>query len=130
VLFGYGVFAIVSVGVTATSMIAALGSMGLLVNLLVFVILGLPSAGATVPLQATPHFFVWLARFEPMHQVFLGTRALLYFDGHPDAGLTRALEMCTLGLVIGLLLGAIVTMIYDRRGYHRVATAPGGAVKA
>jgi uncharacterized phage infection (PIP) family protein YhgE len=120
-LFGYGVFAIVSVGVTATSMIAVLGSMGLLVNLLLFVILGLPSAGATVPLQATPHFFVWLARFEPMHQVFLGTRALLYFDGHLDAGLTRALEMCTLGLFIGLLLGGIVTTIYDRRGYHRVA---------
>jgi hypothetical protein len=69
-LFGYGVFAIVAVGVTATSMIAALGSMGLLVNLLVFVILGLPSAaGATVPLEATPTFFLWLAHFEPMHQV-------------------------------------------------------------
>jgi YhgE/Pip-like protein len=129
-LFGYGVLAIVAVGVTATSMIAALGSMGLLVNLLVFVILGLPSAGATVPLQATPHFFVWLARFEPMHQVFLGTRTLLYFDGHPDAGLTRALEMCTLGLVIGLLLGAIVTMIYDRRGYHRIAMPTGETAKA
>ena len=73
-LFGYGVFAIVAVGVTATSMIATLGSMGLLVNLLVFVILGLPSAaGATVPLEATPTFFLWLAHFEPMHQVYLGT---------------------------------------------------------
>ena len=86
-LWLYGVFAIVAVGVTSTSMIAALGTLGLLVNLLIFVILGLPSAGATVPLQATPTFFVWLSQFEPMHQVFLGTRALLYFDGHPDAGL-------------------------------------------
>ncbi len=116
-LWSYGVFAILAVGVTSTSMIAALGAMGLLVNLLVFVILGLPSAGATVPLQATPAFFAWLANFEPMHQVFLGTRALLYFDGHGDAGLTRALTMTAIGLV----LGVVITLLYDRKGYHRIA---------
>ncbi len=126
-LFAYGVFAVVAVGVTATSMIAALGSMGLLVNLLLFVILGLPSAGATVPLEATPIFFQWLARFEPMHQVFLGTRALLYFDGHADAGLSRALMMCGIGLAVGLVLGAVVTRVYDRKGYHRIAAQPADA---
>jgi len=120
-LWAYGAFAIVAVGVTSTSMIAALGSMGLLVNLLVFVILGLPSAGATVPLQATPTFFLWLAKFEPMHQVFLGTRALLYLDGRADAGLTRALAMTGIGLAIGLVLGAVTTWLYDREGYHRIA---------
>jgi hypothetical protein len=125
-LFGYGVFAIVAVGVTATSMIAALGSMGLLVNLLVFVILGLPSAGATVPLEATPTFFLWLAHFEPMHQVYLGTRALLYFNGHADAGLSRALTMCGIGLAVGLALGVVVTRIYDRKGYHRIGGGEGG----
>lgn len=124
-LWLYGVFTILAVGVTATSMIAALGSMGLLVNMLIFVILGLPSAGATVPLQATPTFFQWLAKFEPMHQVFLGTRSLLYFDGHADAGLTHALVMTAIGLVIGLTIGAVSTLIYDRKGFHRiVAGAP------
>jgi hypothetical protein len=28
--------------------------------------------------------------------------------------------MTAVGLVIGLLLGGIVTWIYDRRGYHRL----------
>lgn len=65
----YGVFAIIAVGVTSSSLIAVLGSMGLLVSMLIFVILGLPSAGATVPLEAVPAFFRWLAQFEPMHQV-------------------------------------------------------------
>src|SRR6202012_640389 len=46
-------FAILAVGVTSTSLIAALGAVGALVSLFVFVILGLPSAGAAVPLQAT-----------------------------------------------------------------------------
>jgi YhgE/Pip-like protein len=119
-LWLYGAFAIAAVGVTSTSLIAILGGLGLLVSIFVFVIIGLPSAGATVPLQAAPQFFGWLANFEPMHQVFLGTRALLYLDGKADAGLSRAWMMTTIGLVIGLLLGAVVTYFYDRRGYHRI----------
>jgi uncharacterized phage infection (PIP) family protein YhgE len=124
-LWLYGAFAIAAVGITSTSLIAILGALGLLVSIFVFVILGLPSAGATVPLQAAPRFFGWLANFEPMHQVFLGTRALLYFDGRAGAGLSRALIMTAIGLVIGLLLGAVVTYFYDRRGYHGILTGPG-----
>ena len=119
-LWLFGVFAIAAVGITSTSLIAVLGTLGLLVSMFLFVILGLPSAGATVPLEATPRFFGWLAKFEPMHQVFLGARSLLYFGGQAEAGLSQALVMTTVGLVIGLLLGGIVTWIYDRRGYHRV----------
>ena len=31
--------------------------------------------------------------------------------------------MTTVGLVIGLLLGGIITRVYDRRGYHRIQGA-------
>ena len=123
-LWLYGAFAIAAVGITSTSLIAILGALGLLVSIFVFVIIGLPSAGATVPLQAAPQFFGWLANFEPMHQVFLGTRALLYFDGQADAGLSRALIMTTIGLLTGLLLGAVITYLYDRRGSHRILAGP------
>lgn len=119
-LWLYGVFTIAAVGITSTSLIAVLGSAGLLVNLFIFVILGLPSNGATIPLEAAPTLFGWLAKFEPMHQVFLGARALLYFDGRADAGLAHALVMTGVGLVIGLLIGGIVTRIYDRRGLRRI----------
>ena len=119
-LWLFGVFTIAAVGITSTSLIAVLGALGLLVSMFVFVILGLPSAGATVPLQAAPPLFGWLAKFEPMHQVFLGTRALLYLDGQADAGLSQALTMTAIGLAIGLLLGGLVTLIYDRGGYHRI----------
>jgi YhgE/Pip-like protein len=123
-LWLYGAFTIAAVGVTATSLIAALGSMGLIVNLFIFVMLGLPSNGATIPLEAAPRVFSWLATFEPMHQVFLGTRALLYFDGRADTGLTHSLVMTSSGLVIGLLIGGIATRFYDRRGLRRI---PSGA---
>jgi uncharacterized phage infection (PIP) family protein YhgE len=122
-LWLYGVFAIVAVGVTSTSLIAALSTWGLLISMLVFVILGLPLAGAAVPLEAEPSLFGWLAEFEPMHQVFLGVRALLYFDGDADTGLSGAVTMTAIGLVLGLLLGVIVTRVYDRRDYHRIPGA-------
>lgn len=122
-LWLYGIFAISAVGITSCSLMAVLGSVGMLVSMLIFVILGLPSAGATVPLEATPTFFRWLAKFEPMHQVFLGVRTLLYLDGHAAAGLSQALVMTSLGLVIGLLLGGITTRIYDRSGFHRLEGA-------
>jgi uncharacterized phage infection (PIP) family protein YhgE len=122
-LWAYGVFAIIAVGVTSSSLIAVLGSMGLLFSMLVFVILGLPSAGATVPLEAVPPFFRWLAEFEPMHQVFLGVRSLLYLNGVGAAGLSQALLMTSVGLVIGLLLGGITTRLYDRSGFHRIPGA-------
>jgi YhgE/Pip-like protein len=129
-LWAYGVFAIIAVGITSSSLLSVLGSMGLLVSMLIFVILGLPSAGATVPLEATPPFFRWLSEFEPMHQVFLGVRSLLYLNGRADAGLSQALWMTAIGLVIGLLLGGIITHVYDRKGFHRVQGAVEMAIAA
>ncbi len=123
-LWLFSSFAIFAVGVTSTSLIAALGALGVLVSMFVFIILGLPAAGATVPLQATPAFFEWLAKFEPMHQVFLGARALLYLGGRADAGLSQSVELTAGGLVLGVLLGVVVTRIYDRGGYRRVSTTP------
>lgn len=129
-LWAYGVFAIIAVGITSSSLLSVLGSMGLLVSMLIFVILGLPSAGATVPLEATPAFFRWLAEFEPMHQVFLGVRALVYLDGRADAGLAQALWLTAAGLVIGLALGGLVTHLYDRKGFHRIQGAVELAIAA
>lgn len=56
-LWLYGALAISAVGITSSSLIAVLGSMGALFSMLVFIVLGLPSAGATVPLEAVPPFF-------------------------------------------------------------------------
>ncbi|WP_137874740.1 DUF3533 domain-containing protein [Rhodococcus sp. Q] len=124
-LWMYGAFAIAAVGITAMSVLAVFGSAGLIINLIVFIVLGLPSAGGTLPIEATPAFFGWLAKFEPMHQVFIGIRSLLYFGGGGMAGLTHAIAMTAIGLGIGLVLGLVVTRLYDLKGFHRgVAAQP------
>ena len=66
-----------------------------------------------------------------MRQAFLGSRALLYFDGRADAGLSRSVTVGVIGLVVGLLFGAIVTWSYDRKGFHGIAAPvePGASAK-
>ncbi|MGX1809895.1 YhgE/Pip domain-containing protein [Nocardia sp. NPDC055321] len=122
-LFIYGAFVITAVGVTCTSTLAAVGTAGLIINLIIFIILGLPSSGGTVPIEATPKYFGWLASFEPMHQVFLGTRSILYFEGNAQAGLARGFWMSALGLAIGLVFGLAITAYYDRKGLERKPAA-------
>jgi YhgE/Pip-like protein len=128
-LWLYGILAIVAVGVTALAILATFGTAGLLVNLILFVVLGLPSSAATVPLEATPAYIAKLAAFEPMHQIYLAVRAIMFFDAHAGAGLGHGLWMTLLGLGIGLVLGVTATYAYDRRGLHR-ATAPLGSAPA
>lgn len=126
----FGAFVVTAVGVTSTSLIAALGSFGTLISLFVFLFVGLPDTGATIPLEATPRFFGWMAGFEPMRQAFLGSRALLYFDGRADAGLSRAIIVGVVGLGIGLVFGAVVAWFYDRKGIHRIEAATQPAAPA
>jgi hypothetical protein len=57
-----------------------------------------------------------------MHQVFVGTRSLLYLGGGAGSGLSESLVWIAVGLAIGVLFGAGVTRSYDRRG-HRPGTA-------
>nr|WP_040854943.1 ABC transporter permease [Nocardia niigatensis] len=128
-LFLYGAFVIIAVGFTCTATLAAVGTAGLIINLIVFIILGLPSSGGTIPIEATPKYFGWLAKFEPMHQVFLGTRSILYFNGNGQAGLTRGFWMAALGLAIGLVFGLVITRYYDRKGLERKPVETAGTGK-
>ncbi|NEW28765.1 YhgE/Pip domain-containing protein [Nocardia cyriacigeorgica] len=128
-LFLYSTFAMTAVGVTALTIMAAVGSVGILVNLILFVILGMPSAGGTIPVEATPRFFDRLADFEPLRQVYLAVRSLMYFDGSAAAGLDRGFWMTVIGLAIGIVSGVLITAFYDRKGLTRTARPAALAVQ-
>ncbi|WP_278264736.1 DUF3533 domain-containing protein [Nocardia sp. AG03] len=115
----FSILALIAVGLTCMASLAAFGTAGLLINLAVFVILGLPSSSGTVPIQATPTYIAWLAEFEPMHQVYLGMRSILYFESDYTAGLGRGIWMSLLGLLLALIGGIVITKYYDYKGLHR-----------
>jgi hypothetical protein len=99
---------------------AILGTQGQLLALLLFVYLGLASAGGTVPIQALPGALKLVSQIEPLRQILAGTRSILYFNASGDAGLTRGVVAATGGLIFWLALGALVVRWYDRKGLHRL----------
>ncbi|MFJ8632483.1 DUF3533 domain-containing protein [Streptomyces sp. NPDC093568] len=117
-IFSYCASLAVGLGVQAIN--AAFGGIGQVVSMFVFIALALPSSGATVPLQAVPDFYRFLALFEPFRPVTDGVRAILYFDARADAGLTRGWTMVAIGLAVALLFGFAMTRYYDRKGLHRL----------
>lgn len=119
-LWVYSYCAALAVGLGVQAINAAFGGIGQLVSMFVFIVLGLPSSGATVPLQAVPDFYRFLSIFEPMRQLGDGARAILYFDARGDAGLTRAWSMIALGAALALLFGFAMARYYDRKGLERL----------
>ncbi|GGF22738.1 YhgE/Pip domain-containing protein [Subtercola lobariae] len=118
-LWAFSAAAIWAVAIVAQAVNAIFGGIGMLVNLFIFIILSLPSAGGTIPLEATPPLFRWLGSFEPMHQIYLGTRSVLYLGGTLESGLGRALIFCGITAVVGVIAGLLATRLYDRRGLTR-----------
>ncbi|MDQ0578816.1 YhgE/Pip domain-containing protein [Streptomyces rishiriensis] len=123
-LWIYSYCAALAVGLGVQAINAAFGGIGQLVSMFVFIVLGLPSSGATVPLQAVPAFYRFLSHFEPMRQLSDGVRAILYFDARGDAGLAHAWTMIAIGAAVGLLFGFAMTSYYDRKGHKRLTPQP------
>ena len=127
-LWLFSVLSIAAVAVVAQAILALLGSLGMVVNLFLFVVLSIPSSGGTTPLEAMPPFIRFLSSFEPLHQIYLGTRSILYFGATGDSGLTRAVVAAAIALILGLLAGALGTRAYDLKGLARKDGAPAVAV--
>jgi YhgE/Pip-like protein len=119
-LWLYGWFAASVVCIGTLVLFAALGGLGQLIALLVFVYIGLASSGGTIPLEALAGFYKFVANFEPLRQILSGVRAILYFHSALSAGLSRALILTSIGLVFWVVIGVVVTNWYDRRGFDRL----------
>ena len=111
----------VSVAAGTIVLFAVVGSYGQLLALLIFVYLGLASAGGTVPVQALPGPLRYISPIDPLREILAGTRSILYFNARADAGLTGGVVAAGLGLVFWLVLGTAVVRWYDRRGFERLS---------
>jgi YhgE/Pip-like protein len=119
-LYAFSVCASAAVALGVHAINTVFGGLGQLVAMFVFIVLALPSSGATVPLEALPAFYRFLATFEPMRQLSDGVRSILYFDAQATGALPRAWSMIALGTVLALAGGLLAARSYDRRGLRRL----------
>jgi hypothetical protein len=119
-LWVYGWFCAATVAVGTLVLFAVLGTPGQLVALLLFVYLGLASAGGTVPIQALPDVFAAASHLDPLRQILGGVRSILYLEARADAGLAEGLYATALGLIFWLGVGVFFTRRYDRAGLDRL----------
>lgn len=110
---------IAAVSAVTLSFITALGSAGMLLSMLYLVFMGLPSAGAVSPPEALPPFFAGLARFEPLHYLWLCTRDVFFFGAEVDAGLGRGVAGLVAIMVCAIVLAAVIGPVWDRIGGRR-----------
>ena len=122
-LWGFTAAMILAVGWVSHAINALLGNPGLIVNLIAFIVLGLPSAGGTLPLEAVPEFFRVLGLISPMHQIYLGSRSMLYLGGTWESGVGHALVYAGVSVIVAVVIGAAATVWFDRMGWRR-APAP------
>lgn len=119
-LWLYCWFAAATVAAGTLTLFAVLGTPGQLVGLLLFVYLGLASAGGTVPIQALPGFFATVSHLDPLRQILGGVRSILYLEARADAGLAEGAIATAIGLIFWLALGTFFTRRYDSKGRDRL----------
>lgn len=96
------------------ALLTAAGSLGLILSMIYLVFLGLPSAGAVVPVEALPGFFAWITNIEPLHYTWLGVRDVLFFSAERSAGLgTGAAGLATI-MAGAVVLAAVTGPLWDR----------------
>ena len=113
-------FAALMIASGSLALLAVFGTIGQLLALILLVYLSLASSGGTVPIQALPGVFRAVAHLEPLRQVLLGTRAIMYFDARGDAGLTHSFILIGCELAFWIILGFGVTTWYDKRKLYRI----------
>jgi hypothetical protein len=119
-LWIYGWFGAATVAIGTLALFAVLGTPGQLVGLLVFVYVGLASAGGTVPIQALPDVFAAVSHADPLRQILGGVRSILYLEARADAGLAEGAIATAIGLLFWLAFGAFFVRRYDKQGRDRL----------
>ncbi|KAD3633033.1 DUF3533 domain-containing protein [Arthrobacter yangruifuii] len=116
---------IVTVSAVTMALITLFGSAGMVLSLLYVVFMGLPAASGVVPLEALPGFFTFIARGEPLYQMTMANRAVLYFNADADAGVQSGIIGMLIIMLIAVALAMIFAAVYDKAfGYRAVQTAP------
>lgn len=113
--------AAVMVSFGTLALLAAFGSVGQLLAMVIIIYLSLASSGGTIPIQALPGFFKAVGQVEPLRQLLGGTRDILYFGDQWRAGVAHAVLVLGVELAFWVALGLVITSVYDRRKLYRLS---------
>ncbi|MBP3044277.1 SNG1 family protein [Arthrobacter jiangjiafuii] len=113
-LFLVSWLAMSAVSAAVFALLTIFGNAGLLVAMVYLVLMGLPSSGAVVPVEALPGFFRAIAPWEPLHHIATAVRGILYFGAGTDTGLGADVLALTIILAVSLLVGILAGIAYDR----------------
>ncbi|MPQ98685.1 DUF3533 domain-containing protein [Modestobacter sp. I12A-02628] len=114
-LAAFGALLVFSVGAFTTALQVWTGTIGIGVAILLFVVLGNPSAGGAYPAPLLPPFWAAIGPWLPPGAGTSGVRGIAYFDG---AGVGQA----ALVIVAYAVVGIVATLLGS--GRHRAADAP------
>lgn len=116
-LAALGALVVFSVGVATFAFQTWLGVIGIGVAILLFVVLGNPSAGGAYPSSLLPPFFSTIGPWLPPGAATSGIRGIVYFD---DAGV-RGPVLVLLGWMVLGLVGMLAGTLYPRQRSHQHA---------
>ncbi|WP_312181192.1 DUF3533 domain-containing protein [Arthrobacter sp.] len=114
---------IVTVAAVAFALVGIFGSAGMILSLIYVVFMGLPAATGVLPLQTLPGFFVFIARGEPLYQMTIANKAILYYDAEASAGLQAGLIGMGIIILISVVAALVFALLYDRTRGVRSAAA-------
>ena len=114
---------IVTVSAVTFALIGIFGSAGMVLSLIYVVFMGLPAATGVLPLETLPGFFVFIARGEPLYQMTIANKAILYYDAQASAGLQAGLIGMGVIILISVVAALVFALLYDRARGIRSAAA-------
>ncbi|MCL2734304.1 MAG: ABC transporter permease [Actinomycetia bacterium] len=123
-LFAIGTLLVFAVAATTVALQALLGMAGIGVAILVFVVLGNPSAGGAYPNTLLPPFWRSIGPWLPPGAGTTAVRNTVYFTGHHTTG-----PLWTLGVyaAAGILVSIAASVLIARRRRARADRSPSTA---
>ena len=121
-LLGVLLLAEMAIGALTLLLITLFSVPGILIGLLVTTIVGVPSAMGVFPAEMMPVFYRAMGNVLPVRYLSDAVRALVFFDGNGDAGLTRGVTVLAIYAGVSLVLGALASWWISRRRELREAS--------
>ncbi|WP_433350038.1 ABC transporter permease [Micromonospora sp. CA-111912] len=114
---GVGMLATGAVGLAQLFFTKLMGPLGVIIGMLLYVVLGMPSSNLALSVDVMPGFFSFLHRVLPLPAAGETLRTLLYFDG-------RGAGAYLLTLAAWLVAALLLCLLKERTGGSAIPGAP------